>query len=196
MPRPPLKTAPVFGGIAGIITAEQGEPDDLGHMPSLSTKSRETGELQDIYRRALAASWLAQPGELPADECIEDIFSGGDGWGPNKVSVTKPGAKHQGESAGDVESEGDTKTLRAHKRHSSKWSWHPDKKQKDFARSNGGGGHFKKRSTASMSGASSIDEGSQSSHTGKKKANYPSANEVDELALREDLRSWEIPTRG
>jgi len=23
---------------------------------------------------------MAQPGELPADECVEDLFSGGDGW--------------------------------------------------------------------------------------------------------------------
>lgn len=38
-------------------------------------------EAQDVYRRALAASWACQPGELPADECIEDIFSGGDGFG-------------------------------------------------------------------------------------------------------------------
>lgn len=36
--------------------------DDAGHMPSLSSKSRETGELQDMYRRTLAASWAAQPG--------------------------------------------------------------------------------------------------------------------------------------
>jgi hypothetical protein len=27
---PPLKTAPVFGGIAGIMAGEQGEPDDNG----------------------------------------------------------------------------------------------------------------------------------------------------------------------
>jgi len=51
-------------------------------MPSLSTKSREAGEAQDLYRRNLAAHFNAQPGELRADECIENIFSGGDGWGP------------------------------------------------------------------------------------------------------------------
>ena len=34
-----------------------------------------------MYRRTLAAYWSSQPGELKADECIEDIFSGGDGWG-------------------------------------------------------------------------------------------------------------------
>lgn len=31
-------------------------------MPSLLSKSREHGELQDMYRRTLAASWVAQPG--------------------------------------------------------------------------------------------------------------------------------------
>lgn len=36
--------------------------------------------MQDMYRKALAASWTRQPGELPADQCIEDIFAGGNGW--------------------------------------------------------------------------------------------------------------------
>lgn len=78
--------------------------DDLGTIPSLSSKSRETGEMQDMYRRTLAASWAAQPGvsfhsvvlhggelltglqELRADKCIEDIFAGGDGWGSHNRS--------------------------------------------------------------------------------------------------------------
>jgi len=82
---PPLKTAPVFGGIAGFVANESLEPPDVsadgpGRVPSLSNKSRDTSEVQDMYRRALAASWASQPGELPADQCIEDIFSGGDGF--------------------------------------------------------------------------------------------------------------------
>ncbi|KAH6651883.1 N-terminal C2 in EEIG1 and EHBP1 proteins-domain-containing protein [Truncatella angustata] len=82
---PALKTAPMFGGIAGIM-AEGVEPVDdaagSGAAPNVTSqnKSREASELQDMYRRALAASWSCQAGELPADECIEDIFSGGDGW--------------------------------------------------------------------------------------------------------------------
>ena len=87
---PPLKTAPMFAGITGIMVGDQGssEPVDEagsgatrnpGPVTSLS-KSRDVSEVQDMYRRALAASWACQPGELPADECIEDIFSGGDGW--------------------------------------------------------------------------------------------------------------------
>jgi len=46
-------------------------------------KNRDTGATQDMYRRTLAASWQLIPGELNADECIEDIFAGGDGWTGN-----------------------------------------------------------------------------------------------------------------
>lgn len=87
---PPLKTAPVFGGIAGFVANDAlNEPVDAAatlpptstsHVPSISNKSRDVAELQDMYRRALAASWASPPGELPADQCIEDIFAGGDGF--------------------------------------------------------------------------------------------------------------------
>ncbi|PNY27775.1 Uncharacterized protein TCAP_02297, partial [Tolypocladium capitatum] len=75
---PPLRTAPVFGGIAGLLGPEQAE-DETGPLPSIS-KGRDFSEVQDLYRRTLAASWDRQPTEPPADECIEDIFSGGNGW--------------------------------------------------------------------------------------------------------------------
>ncbi|KAK4124852.1 hypothetical protein N657DRAFT_643611 [Parathielavia appendiculata] len=84
---PPPKSAPVFGGIAGFVAGDAAfEPVDpgatgAGHVPSsFSGKSRDMFELQDMYRRALAASWASQPGELPADQCIEDIFAGGEGF--------------------------------------------------------------------------------------------------------------------
>ncbi|KAI1475763.1 N-terminal C2 in EEIG1 and EHBP1 proteins-domain-containing protein [Daldinia eschscholtzii] len=96
---PPLKTAPMFGGIAGIMAGSEQVPVDASEdgstapntksNPGSLSKSRDASELQDMYRRALAASWACQPGELPADECIEDIFSGGDGWS----DTTCPGAK-------------------------------------------------------------------------------------------------------
>lgn len=60
---PPLRTAPVFGGITGIMSQEVAKVAEEGsNIPSLSNKSRENGELQDMYRRTLAASWVAQPG--------------------------------------------------------------------------------------------------------------------------------------
>ncbi|RDA87379.1 hypothetical protein CP532_6985 [Ophiocordyceps camponoti-leonardi (nom. inval.)] len=82
---PVLRSAPVFGSLAGFQDPIQAE-DDPGSLPTL-TKSRDAYELQDLYRRTLAAAWVRQPSELPADECIEDIFSGGNGWKPMKSTV-------------------------------------------------------------------------------------------------------------
>ncbi|KAK0655879.1 N-terminal C2 in EEIG1 and EHBP1 proteins-domain-containing protein [Cercophora newfieldiana] len=109
---PPLKTAPVFGGIAGFVANESLEPPDVGtdapgRVPSLSNKSRDTSEVQDMYRRALAASWASQPGELPADQCIEDIFAGGDGFrssfsSSHATSRSHPLSLSQGRSTGGM----------------------------------------------------------------------------------------------
>jgi len=82
---PPLRGAQVFGGIAGIISngdqqpSQKAQKKDLDIMP-LASRSREVGAKQDMYRGTLAASWHLQAGELNAEECIEDIFAGGDGW--------------------------------------------------------------------------------------------------------------------
>merc|ERR1712000_516053 len=73
---PPLKSAMVIGGIAGVLNAEAGEGDDI---PSITSKTRELSEAQDIYRRTLAATWACQAGELPPDKLVEDLFAGGDG---------------------------------------------------------------------------------------------------------------------
>lgn len=120
---PPLKSAPVFGGIAGMTSSSshphdptgefgqhflddphQNTPsrDDVAAAASTSAASsngklRDVYELQDMYRRALAASWACQPGELPADQCIEDIFAGGDGFGPDGL-LDATGASLGGEA--------------------------------------------------------------------------------------------------
>ncbi|ETS85006.1 hypothetical protein PFICI_03031 [Pestalotiopsis fici W106-1] len=103
---PPLKTAPMFGGIAGIMAGETVEPVDespLGTAPTTTTqnKSRDASELQDMYRRALAASWNSQPGELAADECIEDIFSGGSGWKDQTGSSSRSEKDHSRDRNGE-----------------------------------------------------------------------------------------------
>ncbi|KAK4453434.1 hypothetical protein QBC34DRAFT_395617 [Podospora aff. communis PSN243] len=111
---PPLKTAPVFGGIAGFVANESLEPPDVGtdapgRVPSLSNKSGDASEVQDMYRRALAASWASQPGELPADQCIEDIFAGGDGFkSPSNSSHTHSNShsRHHTISSGQGRSNG------------------------------------------------------------------------------------------
>ncbi|KAH8886733.1 hypothetical protein GQ53DRAFT_844675 [Thozetella sp. PMI_491] len=103
---PALKTAPVFGGIAGIIAGEPAvETSDEptadfpgGTLPSsLTSKARDNAhEVQDMYRRALTASWACQPDELPADECIEDIFAGGDGFKTSTHHSSHGGVSHSG----------------------------------------------------------------------------------------------------
>lgn len=81
---PPLKTASVFGGIAGLgMTGDQVEQDEssIGQVPVVS-KSRDASEMHDMYRTSLAAAIVAPSteGELTADACIEDIFGGGSGF--------------------------------------------------------------------------------------------------------------------
>ncbi|KZZ90458.1 Oestrogen-responsive protein [Moelleriella libera RCEF 2490] len=100
---PPLKTAPVFGGIAGLVAPDV--EDDTSPIPSIS-KPRDAAEMQDLYRRTLAASWSRQPNELPADECIEDIFSGGNGWRTKRSS--SPHSSHSSASEDDGENFRDT----------------------------------------------------------------------------------------
>ncbi|MCJ1228579.1 hypothetical protein MMC12_005240 [Toensbergia leucococca] len=193
---PPLKTAPVFGGIAGIMTAEQGEPDDLGHMPSMSTKTREIGEQQDMYRRTLAASWAAQAGELPADLCIEDIFAGGDGWGPIKSGGSPSDMKSMDGSMSDLGGAGgDKRNVQGHTRKTSAFGRHSENKTKSHVRVNSKGSHVPSV-PGGVSGRRSIEQQIQSSSEETEGQGYRLLNEVDELSAREDLRSWEISANG
>ena len=177
---PVLKTAPVFGGIAGIMTSEQGDADDGSSMPSMSSKAQESGKLQDLYRRNLAASFAAQFGELPADKCIEDIFNGGDGWG--NLQFVAPTYCSTTGGVGD-DSDGDRKTVRAHERHSSGATVKtPSSPRKTSVMS-------------SVSGRASIEQQVQSS-TDAKKHFSKKINDINEIEARDDLKSWEISSYG
>jgi hypothetical protein len=79
---PPLKSAMVFGGIAGVMAYDVGDnigDNNGGSRPCTKKTTREVSELQDMYRRNLAASFLCGSDELPPDKLIEDLFAGGDG---------------------------------------------------------------------------------------------------------------------
>ncbi|KAK4693695.1 hypothetical protein P7C71_g3752, partial [Lecanoromycetidae sp. Uapishka_2] len=188
---PPLKTAPVFGGIAGIMTAESGDPSDDGNnVPSMSYKARESGKLQDMYRRTLAASWAAQAGELPADKCIENIFAGGDGWGEDANESPKPSPRVGGGSTED-DSESETRTLRGHKRNTSgtgsRSTLKPTLRQRTSSKEG--------PTTGTVSGRGSIAQQIQQDHDSKSHA-HRTTHEVNEFTEREDLRSWEISAKG
>lgn len=188
---PPLKTAPVFGGIAGIMTAEQGEGDEGSNVPSMSSNARESGMLQDMYRRTLAASWLAQAGELPADKCIEDIFAGGNGWAADHNPGTDASPRLGGGTEDD-ESDGDSRTLRGHKRHTSgSGSRDTVKPTRHTSKSSKG----ETGNTGAVSGRGSIADHIHSGSDAKNHA-HRRMHEVDEFTSREDLRSWEISNSG
>ncbi|RPB15322.1 hypothetical protein P167DRAFT_551971 [Morchella conica CCBAS932] len=78
---PQLQGAQVFGGIAGII-GEARDVEDPGHRSISRFQKRDRSAIHDMYRSTLAASWQLQAGELNPEECIDDIFAGGDGWTP------------------------------------------------------------------------------------------------------------------
>lgn len=91
---PPLKSAMVVGGIAGVLTTENGalsgSPTEGDDIPSITSKTRELSEAQDIYRRTLAATWACQAGELAPDKLIENLFAGGDGGRPQASAQHRP----------------------------------------------------------------------------------------------------------
>ncbi|KAI9812157.1 MAG: hypothetical protein M1827_004823 [Pycnora praestabilis] len=183
---PPLKTAAVFGGITGIVAGDRGDQDDPSYIPSL-TNNREIGESQDIYRRTLTASWSAQLGELAADECIEDIFSGGDGWGRDHKGGK--GSVPQWASGGEENgSFSDNESKRGFQRNSSM----SDLDQEAAAKSNGHVRSSSKGIRNAVVGRKSIKQ-QQHELGGIVVGTRLPANEIDELKAREHLRSWEPP---
>ena len=188
---PPLKSAAVFGGIAGIMTAEQGDPDDLGHMPSMSKKTRELGKLQDMYRRTLAASWAAQAGELPADKCIEDIFAGGDGWGGQTQNSQTPPSRPSDDSNEDRDSDTDRRTVRRLDNRASSYGSLLGTKPR---RSQNSGNDHSVQGAQGVSGRASIEQQVHSNAGNSKPWNVKRSNEINEFSAREDLRSWHIST--
>jgi len=153
-------------------------------MVSLNKSSKESGQVQDLYRRTLSAYWTSQPGDLRADECIEDIFAGGDGWGdknrPSHAPTERPRVgrnrltrrdKDRGTTRHDhsVDSLTRTRTFRRgeHRRQSSQGSISTERT----------------RLEQDVDGMKA------------EKASKPGDNayEVNEFDFREDLRSWNIP---
>jgi hypothetical protein len=223
---PPLKSAMVFGGIAGIVSAEAtaDDNDGMGHIPTITSKTRELSELQDIYRRTLAATWACQAGELPPDKLIEDLFSGGDGGRmqppqPAPTSRWRRGAvnhaRHDNSRDGSGGSSSDTESRRtvtpthhtpssttdseifgpAHRRPSRNPTGEDSFMLGGPGPSLGVTGHH-------SSGRGSIDQQIQiqQSQTQNRRRTHSHSRhhkEYSEFALREDLRSWSVdPKHG
>ncbi|KAH6633561.1 N-terminal C2 in EEIG1 and EHBP1 proteins-domain-containing protein [Boeremia exigua] len=181
---PALKTAQGFSGIAGIMAGEQAELEESGAAPSLTSKSRDASELQDMYRRTLAAYWSAQPGELKADECIEDIFAGGDGWGDRaKPYSPQRGAIRfttvaTGDSSASVSGDerlGDRRMMR---------------KSQDTLRA---GSAYSGSPKKHVRGRGSLEQQAHHMKAEAERKRHRPHHEVDEFELRHDLCSWKRP---
>ena len=156
-------------------------------MPSIN-KSRDHGELQDMYRRALAASWAANAGELPADQCVEDIFNGGDGWKDKRQDKDFTPRIHE-DSASDEQNR-----LLRHSRTNSGGSSKSQSTIKGnritrIGHKHSNSGEKIGRSPRTASPAN--DTSSESSERGR--TGFKKAHEVDEFDVREDLVAWRLP---
>lgn len=137
-----------------------------------------------MYRRTLAAYWSAQPGELKADECIEDIFAGGDGWGDREKPYTQQQRNQQmryttGDSSGSV-SESEPRHMRI--------SSASHRKSHETLRPSDVGSK-----SPNVRGRNSLEvQAAQMKAEAVRKRHRPH-HEVDEFELREDLCSWRRP---
>ncbi|KAF7512299.1 hypothetical protein GJ744_001867 [Endocarpon pusillum] len=218
---PTLRTARVFGGIAGVLSTEVGDggvDDAGGHMPSITSKTRETSELQDMYRRNLAASWSCGSDELPPDKLIEDLFAGGDGGTmkpPPPVVKSRFGSpsSNQGSPRQDDENGGDSANVSESdsKRTVRNKFLTPDmaRRRPEYGKTDGNNGGWKSSRSAStaagasptlstLSGISGRESIEQQMHLGnkdKRRKGQRSTREVSEFDIREDLRSWKIEAR-
>ena len=138
-----------------------------------------------MYRRALAASWAAQSGELPADQCIEDIFSGGDGWkdGYKKTSVLR--VKH------DENRSEEDQHLQKHRRNVSGTSTTSQTRIKGSTTL--GQKHQRSRDLGGALRDQSPSEQASSENSERGRTGFRHAHEVDEFEMRDDLVAWKLP---
>ena len=171
----------------------------MADTASVTNKPREVGELQDMYRRTLAASWVAQEDELPADQCIEDLFSGGDGWKngyrTTTYDVTMPGRDHRRKYMSRIEREdsgspsGEDKTSPRHVRNHSAASGQSNLTVLSKASTRTGVNHARKHSrtgSANMTDRRATEGEAERGRSGK-------PIELGEFDLRDDLIAWKLP---
>lgn len=194
---PPLKSAMVIGGIAGVLTTEAGEGDDI---PSITSKTRELSEAQDIYRRTLAATWACQAGELAPDKLIEDLFCGGDGGkmkSPTNPTHHESRLSPREESLGSSSSEEIRRPVTPRSQHLTPQMAHNNGHRRggsaDGGNTNGllGGA----APLGAVSGRSSIEQqmhASQHDHHNSRRRDRTDYHELTEFDLRDDLRSWQV----
>lgn len=195
---PPLRVAPVFSGIAGIVAGEQADAEDPSHIPAVNSKAKETGdELRELYRKTVAADWTCQSGEISADRCIEDIFAGGDGWGKQGKGYEGTGHKGNVLSSEDVSLLSDGEARQFHGSKKSIWSQGLFRSRQDMKRHSRE--HLEKghqddvHRTRGVHGRGSFEQQTRQMGVEAERGNNKMNREMEDLDVREDLRSWRVP---
>ena len=170
-------------------SADPGDSEELGPMPTINTKSREIADMQDIYRRTLAASWTSRAGDLPADKLVEDLFAGSSCW--TKDVHNSPDLSGSEHGSPFLSADAAVKQTRSGKRLSPSFEKRPKSSSSNHSHGSG-----KTPDTVSSLGhpqnGGSLE---QQLYDGAKGRGWKSQNadsERCEFDVREDLRSWEV----
>lgn len=202
---PQLRSAPQFVGIAGVLASDPiaSEPSSGPLLPTLDPDLKEAGdELRELYKKTLAAELTSQPGDPSADQVIEDIFGGGDGWGGSggkgDNSDTASSRRTGGEDGGGgnwSDQETQQHELRVPRFTGNKKSW-PD----FHARRSGqqlqhhGYGKYGSGPSGSRESLNKADERANARrshhHLRANPDHVEQVPDVDELEVREDLKCW------
>jgi hypothetical protein len=192
---PPLRVAPVFSGIAGLVVGEVEDNDGTnttGAAPALSSKTQVAGdELRELYRRTIAANWTCLPGELSADRVVEDIFSGGDGW------LSKPAVSgNSSGNAGSADDDGHGNHGHSRKKSEGRSLFFASRSRsrQDVKRHSKENLHgTRNERPTGIRGRGGFEQ--QEHQMGGAAGDGPSkgTNEFDELDIRDNLRSWKLP---
>ena len=186
----------VFGGIAGVVSSEQGDPDDSvsgGPLPSLSAKSSEVSDMQDLYRRTLAASWNSRSTDLPADKLIENLFSGGSDYN-NGTQNQRQSRLDDSLNVASVENGANQRESPSANHLSPSFERRPKSSSSNEVKGpellsaignmSNGHGHGRR--------GGSIEQQIFDNPKARGLRSRASEQEVSEFDVREDLRSWEI----
>lgn len=160
--------------------------------PITTSQKRDKNAIHDMYRCTLAASWQLQAGELNPEECIEDIFSGGDGWTPRSERFRRGKPKsvryEGGLSRGGRIDGSDSDSLSA-------------VSSGGGVSAVGGAGlgandvlrRQRDGDTLSIVSFAAVPK-PEKKPSGKSFKSFKSDQEVDEMRAREDLVSWKMPS--
>lgn len=157
--------------------------------PITMSQRRDKGAIHDMYRCTLAASWQLHAGELNPEECIEDIFAGGDGWTPRSERPRRGKAKsvryEGGLSRGGRTDGSDSDSLSAMSSGGLS-ATNASLGSQDMRRRRDG-------DTVSIVSFATVPKPKRGS-SGRSVKSFKSDREVDEMRAREDLVSWKMPS--